>query len=88
MTPDYRALCAELLAELDWQVFTASRNGIVTRAESVKSVVNRANAALAAEPQGPTDEELLDLWDAQDFKPPGVVVKYARAVLAQWGTSP
>jgi hypothetical protein len=68
MSPDYRALCAELLAELDWQVFTASRNGIVTRPESVKNVVSRANAALATKPQGATDEELQDLWDAQDFE--------------------
>jgi hypothetical protein len=63
MTPDYRALCAELLAELNWQVFTASQNGIVTRAESVKNVVNRANAALAAEPQGATGTVSFDTED-------------------------
>lgn len=33
----------------------------------------------------PTDEELQVLWDAQDFKPPGVVARFAHAVLARWG---
>jgi hypothetical protein len=46
-----------------------------------------ARAALAQpEPQGPTDEELYDLWDQEgpeaDFQE---CRRFARAVLAKWG---
>jgi hypothetical protein len=46
-----------------------------------------ARAALAQpEPQGPTDEELHDLWDQEgpeaDFQE---CRRFARAVLAKWG---
>ena len=50
------------------------------------NALDRARAALAAEPQGPTDDELDDLWAEIDG---GAAIRawqdYARAVLARWG---
>lgn len=81
---DFRALCAELL---DWAEVTAAHYILMP------AVVLRARAALAEpEPEGPTDEDLLNLHDwmtdewatNHDFElPPS---QYARAVLARWGT--
>jgi hypothetical protein len=75
---DFRALCAELAKQLEgWQCY-ASPDG--PNAE----VLARARAALAQpEPQGPTDEELWDLYQdlGRDFSP----TEFARTVLARWG---
>jgi hypothetical protein len=86
MTPDYRALCAELVDDLEKWV----DGYLITDPEDEHTAasferINRARAALAAEPQGATDEELQDLWDAQDFGRSGVIARYARGVLARWG---
>ena len=48
---DFRALCAELLDALD--------SGIPTGRICMSPLANRARAALAEQPVGPTDEELL-----------------------------
>ncbi len=80
---DWRALCAELVDELEeWVAF-----GDVGEIELAHALIARARAALARpEPQGPTDEELHDLWDQEgpeaDFQE---CRRFARAVLARWG---
>ena len=81
--PDFRALCAELLDELQYQ----------TSDGTAAELQDRARAALATlPPEAPTDEELDALWIEQygwtgqlpamsiaEFKPA------ARAVLERWG---
>jgi len=76
--PDYKALCAELVADIEeWMVGTDHRP-----MSSVK-LVDRAEAALAQpEPVAPTDEELYELWEESGFESD----RFARAVLARWGT--
>ena len=77
-TPDFRALCAELLDELQYQ----TSNG--TAAE----LQDRAHAALATPTPGPpTDEELDELWDKEAgyFNLYGEARCFARAVLERWG---
>ena len=58
MTSPYRALCAELVDELeDWIAY-----GDVLAIEKAHNLVDRARTALAQpEPEGPTDEDLLKL---------------------------
>jgi len=86
--PDFRALCAELLAAADEY---AGMNPYMRLDNAMKA----ARAALAqpapAQPEPvavvPTDDELRDLWSIRD----GIVdlrdfVIIARAVLAKWGT--
>jgi hypothetical protein len=82
---DFRALCAELLQELcchyrSWEL----KEGYCSDA------MTRANAALAQPaPQGPTDEDLHQLWFElyafHDGPTNGDVAEIARAVLARWG---
>jgi len=88
MSPDYKALCAELTTtlELTWEI----------KPRVIQELIDRARAALAQpEPVAPTDEELLRLAaQAFDyaFVDGGVgggeseFLAYARAVLARWGT--
>ena len=91
---DFRALCAELLQAVEDDVID------VNDGQRFQAVVDRARAALAQpEPQGPTDEELMQLL-FDDYR--GVIefvcdveeeahvmanshVKFARVVLARWG---
>ena len=58
MTIDYRALCKELVDELeDWIAY-----GDEADIADAHLLVDRARAALAQpEPEGPTDEEPLEL---------------------------
>jgi hypothetical protein len=77
--PDFRALCAELLAALEIQLDELRFNN---------RLCLRARAALAQpKPVAPTDEEL---WSAgnDDFRAncyPTDAIYFARAVLARWG---
>ena len=80
---DFRALCAELIDALD-----KSQRPYGDKPES--SLVWKARAALAQpEPQGPSDEELRDLWSwaaCQDQGPwPTQQHCFARAVLTRYG---
>ena len=72
---DYRALCVELLDELElWSSW-----------HDATDLKDRAAAALhfdQAEPMAPTDEELYELWEESGFESD----RFARAVLAKWGT--
>ena len=66
----FRAVCAELLAA--WQ-----------KGGDIFGPMNRARALLAQpEPEGPTDEELWELYQGPGTFSP---VEYARSVLARWG---
>jgi hypothetical protein len=56
MTADYKALCAELLQQLDWLL-----GGPVPEESNPGRVADRARAALAVEAVGPTDEDLTAL---------------------------
>jgi hypothetical protein len=78
---DFRALCAELVLAYE------KEQSLGTFAIEAEWIARRARAALAhPEPQGPTDEELDELWAEIDGG--GAVwawQDYARAVLARWG---
>ena len=88
MTPDFRAMCAELLNGLDELAHPRYPFPGYTRC-----AMDRARALLAEpEAEGPTDEELEKLaepfsfvaeggWDRSVYDETG----YARAVLARWG---
>jgi hypothetical protein len=77
-TPDFRALCAELLAAFEIQLEEMSIDNRLCK---------RARAALATPPpEPPTDEELYDYWISTSPQfgcadPVG----FARAVLERWG---
>ena len=74
--PDYKALCVELVA-LDGHC-------VVDCTEEWADAMCRLRAALAQpEPEGPTDEE-LDRFADEVWS--GSPRRYARAVLARWGT--
>ena len=76
---DFRALCAELLQELcchyrSWEL----KEGYCSDA------MTRAQAALAEpKPQGPTDEELVELFNENDWNhiSPETFLDIARSVL-------
>jgi hypothetical protein len=92
---DYKALCAELVRianALDGGAPLVGNQGQALDGYSAlaafRDVATRARAALAEpEPEGPSDEELLQEWDLV----PGArvyeedAVDFARAVLARWG---
>ena len=102
MTTDFRALCAELSDRL--QLAITSQRADANYQED-RGAIDRARAALAEpQPESPTDEELLALFDQFDIDgmadatkgmpldtfwddyQPREAVKYARAVLARWGS--
>ena len=81
MTTDFRAQCAELL---EWAERTSSHY------YKQADVIIRARAALAEpEPEGPSDEELRDLWqNTWDTSEEHGAFQFARAVLSRWGNHP
>jgi hypothetical protein len=96
MTDTFRALCAELV-ELD----QAEPGDYADWRQQWTDAIKRARTALAqAEPQGPSDEELLELLSRASGLPepdsyivdggrimsePCEILSFARAVLARWG---
>ena len=86
---DFRALCEELLDELELWSSWHDATDLKDRAGSA------LHFALAEQPVGPTDEELLELWKGWNLgwdPQEGTVLmphpaEYARAVLARWGKS-
>jgi hypothetical protein len=80
--PDYKALCAELVA-LDGHC-------VVDCTEEWADAMCRLRAALAQPEPAPTDEELLEMWHSSDWFNEGATLRefisIARAVLARWGT--
>ena len=86
MTTDWKALCAGLLDALD--------SGIPAGRIRMSPLAESARAALAEpEPEGPTDEELLEavrhLYGDQTAADMGAAddLLTARALLARWGNS-
>ena len=78
MTPDYRALCAELVAALaEWRL-----GGGPPEDTADADLIDRARALLAEpEAEGPSEEELYDLADEFNGDP----VPAMRAALDRWG---
>lgn len=82
---DYKQLCSELFDAYAWCVDNYMRAN-----SDSDSLVQRARAALA-EPasKGPTDEELLQVFDTACLSEGGMVdeihLRGLRAVLARWG---
>ena len=83
---DYKQLCEELADNLHrYQCWYIEDNGYSLH--ELEALLRRADAALAeAEPKGPTDEALDELFTEidQSGEPESWRV-YARAVLARWG---
>ena len=89
-TPDFRALCAELVKLLQNCPVTADTDWIAER----MTLLYSARAALATplpEPteltEPPTDEELLAMrsWSSHSHTFDSDLVDFARAVLERWG---
>ena len=71
----FRSLCEELVETLEGRRF------------NYVGILDRARAALAEQPVGPTDEELLEMFNENDWNhiSPETFQDIARTVLAQWG---
>ena len=80
---DFRALCAELFENLErYQCWYIEDNGYGI--DDLEALLDRADAALAQpDPQGPTDEELVELFNENDwnFISPETFIDIARSVL-------
>lgn len=81
---NYKQLCADLIDALD--------SGIPSARIRNSPLASRARAALAeSEPEGPTDEELRQLYCelfSLQCSPASLgtaPVRFARAILARWG---
>ena len=74
---DFCALCEELVDELHYQSSDHRSDELIAR----------ARAALAEQPVGPTEEELLEMFNENDWNhiSPETFQDIARIVLAQWG---
>ena len=93
MNDDFRALCAELAAWLHAYALRAPLDiGSKDEAEhdlacSLNQLLARARAALSAPEQGPTDEDLIELfnWNDWNYISPETFIEIARTVLEGWG---
>ena len=91
MTTGFRALCAELLEAIEPHLMFRHLNAAarIRTADRLNSVLYRARVALAEQPVGPTDEELLQIFDTACLSEGGTVdeihLRGLRAVLAHWG---
>lgn len=83
---DYKQLCTELIDELEGWVAYGDEVDIA----NAHLLIDRARAALAEpDPEGPTDEELDELFTEIDQSgEPQSWRTYARAILARWGNHP
>jgi hypothetical protein len=80
---DYRALCARMADELDHY-----RQLLMGDRRETHALATEARAALAQpEPVAPTDEELVELFNENDWNyiSPETFIDIARAVLECWG---
>jgi len=97
MTNTFRALCSELVEQLQRAI-----NDYGFCLEASDALMHRARAALAEQPEGPTDEALVQLAFREKlgrldsngniitryYYPLDIgenVIAFARAVLARWG---
>ena len=90
--PDYRALCAELVDALDNllalvngecpSLLDGDRGGSGFLDIEIDDALTTARTLLAEpEAEGPTDEELYELWVQNGFE----IDRFARAALDRWG---
>ena len=75
---DFRALCAELVDDLEWCDWPYKLK------ETIRADIDRARAALADEPAVPTVMEIVELADEIEAAGLGQV-DLVRAALARWG---
>jgi len=81
-TPDFRELCAELLAAFEIQLEEMSIDNRLCK---------RARAALATPPpEPPTDDDLNALWNCcgdydEEGDHYGNIFQFARAAIERWG---
>ena len=63
------------------------RDGVMVPIEEVIARLNQAEAALTAPEQGPTDEDLIELfnWSDWNYISPETFIDIARTVLEGWG---
>jgi hypothetical protein len=82
MTNPYRAMCSELIYALaEWRL-----GGGPPEDTADADLIARARALLAQPvAEGPTDEELDELYFDIDAKHVASWRHYARAILAKWG---
>ena len=88
MITDFRALCKELIDEL--QEYVDADLPVDGEAlAKTELLVNRADTALAEQPVGPTDEELWEAWGCFEHEPfsKGDTIMQLREFLARWGQS-
>jgi hypothetical protein len=82
---DFRALCAVLTDDLEeWVNGYLINDPADQHTDASFELIDRARAALAQpEPQGPTDEELVELFNENDwnFISPETFIDIARSVL-------
>ena len=81
---DFRALCAELADSLEEWLSSNSIGGISLDDGTDAELVYRARAAIAQpEPQGPTDKDLIELFNENDWNyiSPETFLDIARSVL-------
>lgn len=89
--PDYRAMCAELASELeDWIDGYLINDPSDIHTDAAYKMIERARALLdQPQPEGPTDEELMDTAEfyIEDNGLLGLhnAGEFARAVLTHWG---
>jgi hypothetical protein len=83
MTTGFRALCAELFENLErYQCWYIEDNGYGI--DELEALLDRADAALSQpEPQGPTDGDLIELFNENDWNyiSPETFLDIARSVL-------
>jgi hypothetical protein len=87
--PDYRALCAELLAALENAIRVIYHEDGTNHISTADAVIAKADAALAQpEPVGPTDEELMTAyWQGAGLAGAGTgdhILRGIRSVLTRY----
>ena len=88
---DYKQLCAQLLSELENAIRVIYGEDGTRHISSADPVITKARAALAEpEPEGPTDNELAELYrkayyECENRQGDAAQVFALRAVLARWG---
>ena len=95
--PDYRAMCAELIERLEWFIAEDETNENdpgnqywLTGKQAGIDSVDRARALLDQPvAEGPTDEELQEMWFGSEWFNEGATLRefisITRAVLTKWG---
>jgi hypothetical protein len=80
---DFRALCAAIICASD----AADHDASAAEGDFLAAIDNARAALAQPEGEGPSYQELYDLWDkeAEYFALYGEAWRFARAVLTRWG---